>query len=88
MAARAGVALVVAALLALGCDISQNKPETSSERVSPAASAVHQTPAAPVLPRSVVENPAEQRGNAVVESGEKSIRLFGPGVSRKRQTRV
>jgi hypothetical protein len=74
MAHRAIYGMAVAAIFATGCDVSQKMPET---RTLPAWSAIARPATDSALPASPQAAP-----------GEKSIRLFGPGVSRKQQTRV
>ena len=74
MAYRTVYGLTMAALLAMGCDVSQKMPQTGS---LPAPGAVAR-PAADSGPAALPE----------ATLGEKSIRLFGPGINRKRQTRV
>jgi hypothetical protein len=74
MVHRVVYGVTMAAMLAMGCDVSQKTPQTGS---LPAPSAVAR-PAAGSAAAPVPET----------ATGEKSIRLFGPGVSRKRQTRV
>lgn len=89
MATRAVLAITVSAFLGGGCDVSQKKPEVSSQRDSANFAVGEQPLAIPVLPRSVVETPSDSHsGSSALSGGGKSIRLFGPGVSRKRQTRV
>ena len=88
MASRALLSVAVAAALITACDWSQKKPETGS---LPAA-ALMAGPAAGGHPMSgpFLQVPGHPVGVLTGESatGEKSIRLFGPGVSRKRQIRV
>ena len=70
------------------CDLSQKEPETLTLR---AGAAAHQQFAAPVAPRLGSQAPTEMQGGVLPETsagGDRSIRLYGPGVSRKRQTRV
>ena len=74
MAHRAIYGVAMAAILATGCDVSQKMPETGT---LPAWSRIARPASDNVVP------PAPEAA-----AGEKSIRLFGPGVSRKRQTRV
>ena len=76
--ALAGIAL--GAVLLTACDYSQKKPETGVVS-APSAHAGVVGSAAPA---------PSQAQRAPVESGvgERSIRLFGRGVSRQRQIRV
>ena len=74
MAHRTLIGLTMAAMLPIGCDVSQKTPQTGS---LPAPGAIAR-PAADTAAAPVPE----------AATGEKSIRLFGPGVSLKRQTRV
>jgi hypothetical protein len=74
MAIRTLAGLVLAALLTTGCDdLAQKKPQTTSATAG-----------------GVVQAPVEARteSGADVSAGERSIRLFGRGVSRQRQIRV
>jgi hypothetical protein len=66
---------LAAAVLITGCDVSQKMPQTAPS-----------LPAATAIARPAGGAPAAERSPEA--AGEKSIRLFGPGVSRKRQTRV
>jgi hypothetical protein len=75
------------------CDLSQKKPETiraslphGSTQTVPSALAVPLPPG----PANVHAPGVGRGGPTGVEhgAGEGSIRLYGPGVSRKRQTRV
>ena len=71
----------VLAAVALGltaCDLSQKKPETTT---AVRAAHVSATPAAPAM-----QAPARSPGDSA--GSERSVRLYGPGVSRKRQTRI
>jgi hypothetical protein len=71
-----GVPLVFAAGLT-GCDLSQQKPETIDTAV--------------VTRRVGGDTPAaasEGIDGKTASEGERSVRLFGPGVSRQRQTRI
>ena len=92
MATRLLVVTAVAALIPLtACDVSQ-KPETFTLRVGPASVMLepYQNFAVPAEPGVKVPSPVDTQGGAApgVLSGDRSIRLYGPGVSRKRQTRV
>ena len=69
---RIGIVLVFALGLA-ACDLSQKKPEVIDTAV--VTKRVGDTAAAPP---QAIEDAGEER----------SIRLFGPGVSRERQTRI
>jgi hypothetical protein len=94
--ATSALPVVGIAMLALtACDLSQRKPETI-RAVLPHGAAMHEAPrpigSIPLPPAHAnVHAPYAREGNAVgVEGavGERSIRLYGPGVSRKRQIRV
>jgi hypothetical protein len=79
--------VVAAAPFVMGCDLSQKKPETALPRpaaISPSPDAV------PTHPYGVSQAPAEAIADATRDeaAGQKSIRLFGRGVSRRLQTRV
>jgi hypothetical protein len=62
------------------CDLTQ-KPQTLTVRASVPRAQQHFSPTAPGVS---VQAPAESNG----VGSERSIRLYGPGVSRQRQTRV
>jgi hypothetical protein len=88
MAIRTLTGLVLAALLTTACDeLSQKKPETASTTAGPVPAL-----AAPGHPSAggVVQAPVEARSGSRTDAsgGERSIRLFGRGVSRQRQIRV
>lgn len=94
MATSALPLVVITALALAACDLSQKKPETRKASL-PDAQAVAAPPGLEVLPSpqpaAVVRAPgAAPRSSVGAEStaGERSIRLYGPGVSRKRQIRV
>ena len=72
--ARIGISLVVAMGLT-ACDLSQKKPEVIDTAV--VTKRVGDTPAA--APETVEAGSANE---------ERSVRLFGPGISRQRQTRI
>jgi len=80
----AAVAFGVAAIAA--CDVSQKTPQTAL----PAAAAVNSVgPAGTVtIGRDAQRADTPLRAAAGATTGERSIRLYGPGVNRKRQTRV
>jgi hypothetical protein len=78
----AGVAIAVAVIAA--CDVSQKTPQT----MKPSAVMIPAPTGTVVVGREgqTAETPF---GSAVgAAGGERSIRLYGPGVSHKRQTRV
>ena len=88
MAIRTLAGLVLAALLTTACDdLAQKKPQTTSATAGPARalSAPGHRAAG-----GVVQAPVEARtdSGADASAGERSIRLFGRGVSRQRQIRV
>ena len=87
---RAEALIAVATFVFLtACDISQKRPETAPVHATPGSrEAIElkrswrssiEAPAATEIPGPTVE---------AKPSDGKSIRLFGPGVSRKRQIRV
>ena len=78
--ALAGIAL--SAVLLTACDYSQKKPETGSLADAPSAQSG--------VIGSAAQAPAEAQREPAAGSGagERSIRLFGRGVSRQRQIRV
>ena len=86
MASRFIAALVFGVAAVAACDLSQKTPET----VTPVTVFNPIGPAATVpIGRDVqpgAETPLPDGVGASV--GERSIRLYGPGVSRKRQTRI
>ena len=91
MSARVSLALVIAVFVPLtGCDWSQKKPETRVVGAGSAMPAVRSPQlTVPVSPGFGLQT--ERQGGVSIGTevgGEKSIRLYGPGVSRKRQTRV
>jgi hypothetical protein len=86
MASPVRTALVGAVLLA-ACDVSQKLPQTAPSSTPDVAtsSAVGAVPVARDV-RQPAEMPPGFSGAAA--AGGKSIRLHGPGVSRKRQTHI
>jgi hypothetical protein len=85
--ATSGLPLIgIAALLLTACDLSQKRPETMKPAL-PRDAGVTQTAPASIGPTphspAAGKNPDAQNGAV-----ERSIRLYGPGVSRKRQVRV
>jgi hypothetical protein len=93
MATRLLAIMAVAALIPLSaCDVAQ-KPEMLTVRVGPAPVTLepHRDFAAPREPPAGLPDAADTHGRAAsgsVLSSDRSIRLYGPGVSRKRQTRI
>lgn len=83
-------AIAAAFLLAAGCDISQKKPETAAQAsvlaIPPSQIGAIQS-VRPSSSRNTSEAPVSDLPGTA-GAGNRSIRLFGPGVSRKRQTRV
>ncbi len=80
--ALTGPIVLLAALFAGGCDVKQSLPETGAETAAP-------LPAVAVPAQGAVQAPVEaQRAPGADASDERSMRLFGRGVSRQRQTRV
>ena len=83
--------IAVAVLVPLtACDLTQ-KPQTLALRAGiPVEVVPQQDVSAPIVPETL-QAPGEPYGGAAVGTdvgSERSIRLQGPGVSRKRQTRV
>ena len=92
MAAITLPVIAVAVLIPLGaCDVSQ-RPHTQTVRTgSSSVSAMPQQGSSPGVPGIGSPAPGEPHGAAATGTevgGERSLRLYGPGVSRKRQTRV
>ena len=85
--------IAIAALVPLAaCDLSQKKPETHALDAGSAGSptAVHEQ-RFPSTADPGLQTPAEAYGAAPAGNeakGERSIRLYGRGVSRKQQIRV
>jgi hypothetical protein len=83
-------ALMAAVLMPIAaCDLSQ-KPQTGSLRVGGAHTARQQTvvPPAPEFTGDSSSRRQEQAIESNEPRGDRSIRLYGPGVSRTKQTRV
>ena len=91
MAAKA-IPLIVLALVLVACDFSQTNPETTVARLSTAAAP--EAPAQPFAMRAApggMHEPIDTQSGLSGELGadaERSIRLDGPGVSRKLQIRI
>jgi hypothetical protein len=94
MAAKVIPLIAVSALVLAACDFSQTKPETTVARQSTSAS-----PEAPAQPFAMRAAPGGMQDSIDPASGvsilgelrsgaERSIRLDGPGVSRKLQIRI
>lgn len=89
--ATSGFAAIGIAVLALSaCDISQKKPETINAALPLATAITQAVPggirwAQPAPAQGVIQPPRVGGGDTEAAG---SIRLYGPGVSRKRQTRV
>ena len=80
-------ALALGALGLSGCDLSQKKPETQARLLSTGAAAVAE--ARVETSGIAIQSAAPEVGASVGSaSNERSVRLYGPGVSRKRQTRI
>jgi hypothetical protein len=92
MAANALPLIAVSALVLAACDFSQTKPETTLMRQSTSASP--ETPAQPFAMRAApgrMQEPTDTQSGTTGEpraGAERSIRLDGPGVSRKLQVRI
>lgn len=82
----------LAALTLTACDLSQQKPQTIRTTLPPGVGSAQAIPAplASEQPsRAAVQAPAHgPAAGGDNGAGERSIRLYGPGVSRKRQIRV
>ena len=93
MPARALPVIAIAALVPLAaCDLSQKKPETRAGDAGAAGTptAVHEQRFPPAVDPEL-QAPAEAYGAAPGGSeakSERSIRLYGRGVSRRQQIRV
>ena len=87
MAPHLIAALAIGVAVVTACDVSQKTPQTVT--AAPSAVVIPAVPGALVVGREA-QIPAEMPfGSGVgATSGERSMRLYGPGVSRKRQTRV
>ena len=84
--------LVMAAAVpwAFGCDLSQKRPETISPPL-PATSSAFAGGTVSAHPPGARQFPADGTAGVIPNegaAGQKSIRLFGKGVSRRLQTRV
>ena len=76
----------LAALALTACDVSQDAPQTIRAALPRDAGV---TPAAPTRIDSLPASATGGNGGGTgTGASERSIRLYGPGVSRKRQTRV
>jgi hypothetical protein len=83
--------LMVFALVLTGCDFAQTGPTTLEMRPSASSSAV--TPSQPFAMRAApggAQDPTDMASGTQVESRAtgKSMRLHGPGVSRKLQMEI
>ena len=92
MPALGPTAIAFAVLVPLAaCDLTQ-KPQTLTVRAGLPVNLVPQQHfPAPTTPGVGVQAPGEPNGGASMATdigSERSIRLYGPGVSRHRQTRV
>jgi hypothetical protein len=84
MAPHLIAALAVAAAVIAACDVSQKTPQTVAQpavMIPPATGAV-------VVGREAQPLDTPFGSGVGAAAGERSMRLYGPGVSRKRQTRV
>ena len=92
MAATAIPLIAVSALVLAACDFSQTKPETTLMRQSTSASRdAQEHPLAMRVAPGGMQEPTDMQSGASGESragAERSIRLDGPGVSRKLQIRI
>ena len=87
MAPHLIAALAIGVAVVTACDVSQKTPQTGT--VAPSAAVVPAVPGTVVVGRDAQTSPETPFLSGVgATSGERSIRLYGPGVSRKRQTRV
>ena len=87
MAPHLIAALAIGVAVVTACDVSQKTPQTGT--VSPSSVAIPAVPGTVAIGREA-QLPADTPfGSGVgATAGERSIRLYGPGVSRKRQTRI
>jgi hypothetical protein len=85
MAPHLIAALAIAVALVAACDVSQKTPQTGTR----SAVVIPPAPGALVVGREA-QIPADTPfGSAIgATAEERSLRLYGPGVSRKRQTRI
>ena len=92
MAATAIPLIAISALVLAACDFSQTKPETTLMRQSSSISQdAQEHPLAMRVAPGGIQEPTDTQGGASGESraeAERSIRLDGPGVSRKLQIRI
>jgi len=83
--------IAVAVLIPLAaCDVSQ-RPHTTTVRTGSTVSAMPQQGSLPGVPGIGSATEPEPHGGSATGTevgGERSLRLYGPGVSRNRQTRV
>jgi hypothetical protein len=84
MAPHLIAALAIAVAVATACDVSQKTPQTGTQ----SAVVIPSAPGALVVGREaqIPDTPFGSPIGATAE--ERSLRLYGPGVSRKRQTRI
>ena len=92
MSARVLAVFAIAALVPLaGCDLSQKKPETHASGAGAAGSpmAVHDQ-RVPTTAQPDLQAPGDVNGAPAgpEATGERSIRLYGRGVSREQQIRL
>ena len=97
MATSAGPVIFIAMLALTACDLSEKKPETIKAALPDGAAGDAQALPGPLGSAALApghasaSSPAAAAGSAPgteTARGERSIRLYGPGVSRKRQIRV
>jgi hypothetical protein len=87
MAPHLIAALAIGVAVVTACDVSQKTPQTGT--VAPSTVVVPAMPGAVAVRRDAQTSPDTPFLSGVgATSGERSLRLHGPGVSRKRQTRV
>lgn len=89
MAARKVMAVaLLAGVLAGGCDISRKTPEVVTLRAPVPMASPSPVPASPGGALNAPGAPDDSVSAESAATSDKSIRLFGPGINRKRQTRV
>lgn len=92
MASKAAPLIAIAALAIAGCDVSQTKPQLNhAQHGHSAAGAALSQPFAMRATPGDLQEPTETPSGASDASrvgGERSLRLYGPGVSRRQQIRI
>ena len=88
MAFRGLAVLLFAVALTAACDVSQKRPETAAAQVPMLGTTGHGMVRG--FPAGTIQVPEENFHATPADAGQgdRSIRLYGPGVSRHRQIRV